>query len=141
MAVGDRSLLVAGSSYYAISVHFASGQSVSDSVDLFLLEVDAIRLPAAWTPAALAFDESPDVDPAGAPSYGWLPAYDDGGGDVPAEFRLRVVAGTSMRLNGLLDPYRWVRFRSVAVVSDPTATAAPVAQAAARTLVILARSL
>jgi hypothetical protein len=141
MAVAVRTRLVQGEPFYAIAVGIASGQSVSDSVDIFGLDVDAIRFPAAWDASSLAFDESPDVDPAGAPVYGWAPVYDDGGGDVPAEMRLKVATGISMRLNGVLAPYRWVRFRSVDAAAAETAAASAVPQTAARQLVLLARGL
>jgi hypothetical protein len=118
---------------------FAIGASVSDVADITGLEVDAVRMPAAWTAAQLAFDETPD--PSNLGSNALMPIIDDGGGvDTPAELRLPVVTGASMRLRDkLFGPYHGLRLRSVAAGVAATATAAPVTQAAQAVFVLICR--
>jgi hypothetical protein len=122
-------------------VTFAAGANVSDVADVTGLEVDAIRMPSPWTAAQLAFDETPD--PSNLGSNPLMPVIDDGGGvDAPAELRLPVVAGASMRLRDkLFGPYHGLRLRSVAAGGASTATAAPVNQVAQAVFVLICRQI
>jgi len=106
-----------------VATLIANGQSLSPAVNVGGLRLCGIAMPAVWTGSALTFQMSPD----GGTS--WVDMYDDAG----AEFM--IIAGASRYL--MLDPAafaatQWLKIRS-------GTSAAPVAQAADRTLNLILR--
>ncbi len=110
---------------YAIPATIASGQSLSEALDVSGLELTAIQLPATWTAAGITFQGA--LDGADAAHATFQDLYDGGG----TEIALTVVqAHTVTKLAAFqIDGLRWLKVRS-------GTGGAPVTQGASRTLIL-----
>lgn len=103
----------------------AAGQPFSTPIWLGGRGIVAIRMPAAWTPAALTFQSAPNGE--AAPVSPWMDLFDATGVEVQAAADAsRHIAILPAALRGLL----WVRLRS-------GTSAAPVDQAADREIILV----
>lgn len=105
----------------------ANGAALSDVIDLSLVEVVAIIIPAAWTAAALTFLVSPD-------GVTFTSAYDEAGNELTvasaAVVANHAIVLTTLALQAMISAAPFMQIRS-------GTSASPVNQAAARTLNLL----
>lgn len=98
------------------SVTIASGDSLSAAIDLGTRVLSRIEFPAAWTAANVTFQVSTD-------GVTYLDLFNEGG-----EISLQAGANRSITLEG----WSWIFVRYLKIRSGTSA--APIAQAAARTI-------
>lgn len=119
-AADNTATLAVQAEHQVGTVTIASGQSLSPQVDTGGRRLAAIKVPAAWTAAALTFQASVDA------GVTWGDLYDDSGNEVS----LAITAGRMIALDALamvLSPFRYLKLRS-------GTSASPVAQGADRAI-------
>ncbi len=125
IATGQRLALVEGAvadNIVASQLVIATGQSLSAAIDLGLQRLHRIRMPAAWSAAAVSFQDSDDGV-----------TYGDTFGET-AEYAITSAQAAAGRTI-LVDQELFYGIRFLKVRSG--VTAAPVAQAADRTLTLI----